>query len=344
MRKTFIVAYAASLLGLAALVCVPAPSAASPGAPQSASPASSSKTQASTAHSLAPLKTASASSPAQSQIQAGSPPPTQAEIISRAQVLISNQHRDDLALFDFERIERQVTRSGDDPSSSADEKTFRVVPTGLGIYKILLKNGDRPVTSEEYRRQLESWVSALELTLHPEDPRAQSILEKFERKKRSRADLVDAARTAFLPKWLALETLNGRLCDVLELDPNPAFHPRNLPEEAMTHVQAKVWVDHASNQMARGEARVIRDIPVGGGILGKVYRGSSFALDQAEVAPGVWLPTRYEYDYSGRKFLFAFAQHQVIEASRYRRLGPPQQILTMVQAELSSGKLDPSHP
>ena len=61
-------------------------------------------------------------------------------------------------------------------------------------------------------------------------------------------------------------------------------------------------------------------------------------MEQAEVAPGVWLPTRTEYEFTGRKFLFPFAEHQVIEASHYRRLGSLQQALVVVQNELSSGK------
>lgn len=344
MRKPLTIPYMSALLTLAGLACLSAGSAASPAARQSASPPNPSKSQAGAAHPLAPVMAASASSQAQAQVPAGSPPPTDAEIKSRAQVLISNQHHDDQELMEFERIERQVTRSGGANPRVAEDKTYRVVPTGMGTYKILLKTGDKPVAPAEYRRQLEAWAAALQLAMNPDDPRTQSIAEKFQKKNRDRADVVDAARIAFIPKWLQSDMFHGRLCDVLELDPNPDFHPRNLPEEAMTHVMAKVWVDHASNQMARGEARVIRDIPVGAGILGKVYRGSSFSLEQAEVAPGVWLPTRYEYDYSGRKFLFAFEEHQVIDVSGYRRDGPPQHALGIVRAELDGGKTDAGDP
>lgn len=342
MRKTFIIASAASLLTLAARGCMPARSAASPAARQSAVSPNPSKAQAGATHPPAPPKTPSGTPEVQNQ--AGLTPPTQAEISFRTQVLISNQHNDDMAFLQFERIERQVTRSGGADSRVVEDKTYRIVPTGMGTYKILLKTGEKPVTPAEYRRQLENWAAALQLAMNPDDPRTQSIAGKFQKKNRDRADLVDAARTAFIPKWLRSESFHGLLCDVLELDPNPDFHPRNLPEEAMTHVMAKVWVDHASNQMARGEARVIRDIPVGAGILGKVYRGSAFSLEQAEVAPGVWLPTRYEYDYSGRKFLFAFEEHQVIDVSDYRRDGPPQHALGIVRSELDGGKVNAGDP
>lgn len=342
MRKVFTIPFMAALLSLAGLACMTVGSAASPPAREPGRAQNQSKTQAGATQPTAPATTASAPPAAQAQVSL--PPPTDAEIRSRAEVLISNQHHDDLAFLEFERIERQMTRSGGADPRVVEDKTYRIVPTGMGTYKILLKTGDKPVTPAEYRRQLENWAAALQLAMNPDDPRTQSITEKFQKKNRDRANLVDAARTAFIPKWLRTETFHGLPCDVLELDPNPDFHPRNLPEEAMTHVMARVWVDHASNQMARGEAHVVRDIPVGAGILGKVYRGSSFSVEQAEVAPGVWLPSRYEYDYSGRKFLFAFETHQVIDVSAYRRDGPPQHALAIVRAELASGKTDVGDP
>jgi hypothetical protein len=36
--------------------------------------------------------------------------------------------------------------------------------------------------------------------------------------------------------------------------------------------------------------------------------------------------------------LFSFQQHQVIEVTRYRRVGPPAGALAIMKAELASGK------
>jgi hypothetical protein len=82
---------------------------------------------------------------------------------------------------------------------------------------------------------------------------------------------------------------------------------------------------------------VIRDISFGGGVFGKVYRGGRFVMEQAEVAPGVWLPTRYEYNFAGRRFVFGLEVHEVTEASRYRRVGPPADALVAIRHELGSG-------
>jgi hypothetical protein len=174
--------------------------------------------------------------------------------------------------------------------------------------------------------------------LRPDDSRAKTAYEKYDKRNQQRAELIDTVIDSFIPKWLGQETLNGRVCDVFQLDLKPDFHPHSMLQDALSHVSAKAWVDRDSDQLVRGEAHILRDISFGGGILGKVYRGGVFSMEQAEVAPGIWEPTRYQYDFEGRKFFFSFEEHQVVEAGHYHRVGPPKEALTLVQNELASGK------
>jgi hypothetical protein len=264
--------------------------------------------------------------------------PAAAEIRARAQKLIDNQHRNDDALEQFERIERHVDQTAGDTPRVLEDRIYRVVPTGTGTMKLLLKDNGKPADAPEYHRQLTAWRDLLEIMLKPDDPRTKSAYEKWQKKKQERKEIVDAARDAFLTKWIGQETRNGRLCDVFQVDPNPDFHPHSIAQDVLTRVAAKIWVDRATDQLVRGEAHIIRDLSFGGGILGKLYRGGVFSLDQAEVAPGVWLPTRYQYDFTARKFLFTFEEHQYIEVSGYHRDGSPKQALALVQNELATGK------
>jgi hypothetical protein len=275
----------------------------------------------------------------------GSPPgrpsadaPSGAEIQARAQRLVANQHRDDAAIEQYERTERHLVRRGGPSERTTEEKIYRVVPTGSGTLKILLEDNGSPTDPAEYHRQLQAWEDVLELMLMPNDSRAKTAYEKYNKRKHDRAELVDAMASAFVAKAEGQETRNGRLCDVFELDPNPDYHPHSMLEDALSHVRTKIWVDHDSDQLVRGEAHIMRDISFGGGILGKLYHGGVFSMEQAELAPGIWLPTRYQYDFVGRKFLFTFEEHQVLEASQYRRVGPPEAALALVKNELATGK------
>ena len=265
-------------------------------------------------------------------------PPSDAELQARADKLIANQHRNEQFLDEYERIERQVDQTAGMAPKVLEDRTYRIVPTGTGTMKILVSDRGKPADPAEYRKQLQLWEQTLELALKPNDSRAKTAYAKFEKKKKDRAELINSMKEGLLRKWIGQETISGHLCDVIQLDPNPEFHPHSTLQEAITRVTAKVWVDHTATQIVRAEAHVTRDISFGGGILGKLYRGGVFAFDQSEVAPGVWLPTRYQYDYTARKFLFTFDQHQWIEVSRYRRVGPPKEALALLQSELAGGK------
>jgi len=263
---------------------------------------------------------------------------------ARTQRLLANQHKNDAVLDEYDRIERHVDRTGGQNPRSLEDRTYRVVPTGAGNFKLLLKDNGSTVDPAEYRRELQSWKDVLNVMVQPGDLRAKTAYDKYAKREHDRAELVDAMKDAFTAKWLRQETRSGRLCDVIELDPNPGFHPRSLFQEALARVMATIWVDHSSDQLVFGEAHIIRDLSVGGGILGKLYRGGIFSLEQAEVAPGIWLPIRYQYDFTGRKFLFPFEEHQVVEASHFRLIGAPKQALAVVQNELATGKATAEDP
>jgi len=264
--------------------------------------------------------------------------PSEAEAQLRADKLTANQHRNDSAVEQYERIEHQIDRTGGPNPRVTEDRTFRVVPTGTGTMKILLRDNDKTPGPTDYHKQLEQWREALELALKPDDSRAKSAFAKFDKKRKDRAELIDAMRDGFTHKWLGQETIDGHSCDVYQLDPNPNFHPKTLLQEVISHVVAKIWVDREQNQLVRGQANVTKDISVGGGILGKLYRGGVFFFQQSEVAPGIWFPYLYQYDFTARRFLFTFEEHQVIQSSRFRRVGTPKEALAIVQSELASGK------
>ncbi|MGA8037134.1 MAG: hypothetical protein WA823_09950 [Candidatus Acidiferrales bacterium] len=265
--------------------------------------------------------------------------PSASDLQARTDKLIENQHHDDQALEEYERVERQVDRSGGPTPRVLEDKLYRIVPTGTGTLKILLRDDGKDVDPSAYRQQLQAWREVLELMLKPDDPRTKSAYAKAQKKKQDRVELVAATRQAYIQNWLTPETINGRLCDVIDLTPDPNFHPKNIYQDAMTKVTAKIWVDRASLQLARAEAHVTKDLSIGGGILGKLYKGGVFSFEQAEVAPGLWLPVRYQFDYSARKFLFLVEEHQLIEVSQYRYDGPPKQALTVAINDLASGKM-----
>jgi hypothetical protein len=265
----------------------------------------------------------------------GNPAPSAEQIQSLIARMIANQHKDDRAINEFERVERVVTRKAGENSDIGSDHTDRILPSGTGIMKLQVEQAGDPFSQDLHRQQLQYAVSALDLYLHPNDRMRQSVA-KFEKRQRERADLVDAASKAFRVTWAGRETRGSRTLAKLLLEPDPNYKANSHLATTFEHIRAVLWVDESQGQMARLEGDIASDIIFVGGIAGKVYRGGHFVMEQSEVAPGVWLPTLYNYDVDGRKFLFGFGVHERTEVTRYRRVGPPSREIEVIRAELNN--------
>jgi hypothetical protein len=282
----------------------------------------------------------------QGAVITGNPAPSPEQIRALIARAVENQHLDDRALMEYERIEHKITRNGENAEVLTDT-TERILPSPTGNIKLKMSDKGVPVPPETYRIELEFANNAFNLALHPSE-RYREDLAKFEKRRHDRSDLVDSAMKAFRVKWAGRETLTDstgargtRTYLKFQLDPDPAYEPMNRFAASFQHVHATLWVDEEQEQFARLEGDVATDIPFAGGIAGKVYRGGHVVLQQEEVAPGLWLPTLYTYDVDGRKFLFPFGIHERTEIARYRRIGPPSQAIEVVRNELNNLKAAP---
>ena len=269
---------------------------------------------------------------------AANPAPSPEQIHSLLVRAIENQHRDDRALEEFERIERAITRKAENTEVVTDI-TERIVPSPTGNIKLKMSENGVAVPPETYRTELEFAVNALGLAMHPND-RYKEDQAKFDKRRHDHAELVDTTMNAFRVTWAGRETRadssGTRTLLKFLLEPDPAYKPINRFAVSFQHIHATLWVDEAQAQFARLEADIVTDIPFAGGVAGKVYHGSHVLMVQEEVAPGIWLPTLYNYEVDGRKFLFAFGVHERIEVTRYRRVGPPAQAIEIVRNELNN--------
>ena len=250
---------------------------------------------------------------------------------------IANQHRNDAAVDLFERLERQVERNASTPSRILEDKTYRVVPTGSGNIKILVKVRGQPVSVAGYQRDLHTWQAILSVAVHPGDPRQAASLAKQKRKLKDRAYFVDTVPDAYRISWIGRDVRDGRNFEKLLLEPNFNYVPRGNSTDWLVHARAMVWIDSQAAQVAQIDAQIIRDISFGGGILGKIYHGGHFIMDQAEASSGIWEPILFQYDIAGRKFLFPFEMHVITEDSRYCFIGTPEQALALANRDLAAG-------
>jgi hypothetical protein len=266
------------------------------------------------------------------------PAPSPEQIHSLIQRAIENQHRDDRALDEFERTEHSVTRKGENGEIITD-LSERIVPSPAGNIKLRLSENGVAVSPEVYLHEVEFAVNALNFAIHPND-HFKEELAKFDKRRHDHAELVDTTMQAFRLTWVGRETRTDSAGThtflKFLLDPNPDYKPINRFAVVFQHIHAALWVDESQAQFARVEADIATDISFAAGIAGKVYHGGHVVIVQEEVSPGIWLPTLYNYNVDGRKFVSPFAIHERTEIGRFRRVGPPPEAVEIMRRELNN--------
>lgn len=259
-------------------------------------------------------------------------------LVARA---LEGQRRDDAALAEYERIEHTFSRgSGNVPDK---EIINRVIPTGTDVVRVELARNGKPAGPAALEQNWRGVERILLIESHPDDPIAKIDYERALKKKRERAEMVDAFAKAFLFTWVGRGTIAGTTVVQFAFNPDPAYKAATRFAAVYSHAHGYIWLEETTAHVVRVEAELNSDVSFGAGVLAKVYRGGRFTFEQTEVAPGIWLPAHSTYNFDGRKFLFGMAVHEKVDNSDYRWIGPPAEALLLVRREhpaLSSGSAE----
>jgi len=237
------------------------------------------------------------------------------------------------AQYTYERIERVETRRQAKDIDPQSVRVSRVIPAGTGIAKIPLGPDGKPTDADAYRAELDRLLKTLTWAVETGQPQREAY-QKIQKKQRERDDLIEATRNAFVFTYLGQESRGERVLSKYRMEPNPAFKPTNRATSIYTKVRGFLWIDDASQQLARVEGEITDDISLGL-FLAKIYKNSRFSQDRYEMAPGLWMPSFSQYDFDGRKFFSNFSVHEKTFYSDYKRIGPPTEAIPQIQSELA---------
>lgn len=257
-------------------------------------------------------------------------------LVARA---IVNQHKDDLALDEYERTELITTRGA---AGATHEAITRVVPHGItGSFRVQMARDGVSTDTQTLERQWRNVQQTMATYADTNNPLVRADQEKAVRQNREYDQLKDAIGMAFEFHWVGRATHDNRAIVQLSFDPDPSYKPSLRYTNLFQHVRGMAWIDESSGQVVSVQAELFDDVSFGAGIIAKLYRGATLTVDQAEVALGVWLPTLYDVNLDGRKFLFTLSMHQKIEVSAYRRIGAPQEALALIERDFPLAPLAP---
>jgi len=158
-----------------------------------------------------------------------------------------------------------------------------------------------PAARQEAQKQkLEETIA--ERSAETREERAERIAEYEKDRKRDHL-LMDQLAVAFRFQVKGETTLNGRQVYVLKATPRADYQPPNMEARVLTGMEGTLWIDEATYQWVKVEAKVIHPVSMAG-ILASVEPGTQFVLEKAPVTEGIWLPSHFTMRSKARVLFF----------------------------------------
>lgn len=108
---------------------------------------------------------------------------------------------------------------------------------------------------------------------------------------------------------------------VMDFRPDPKFHPPTMLAECLTGLEGRVWIDPRTRTLTRIEARVLRPVNMGFGILAKIYPGGTLVLDQTNLGGERWVYSHLEEHLTTRLLMVKnYPENTVMTAWDFRTM------------------------
>lgn len=159
----------------------------------------------------------------------------------------------------------------------------QIVETQDGDVARLLEKDGKPLPADEEKAEIDRLNNLLQ---HPE---VQQHRHKKEQEDSARGDeMVRMLPDAFL--FTADGTVAGPNgpCYRLQFRPNPAFTPPDREGEVYHGMVGELWVDQAQLRLVKIDAHLISDVNFGWGVLGRLFKGGSILVENADVGLHHW--------------------------------------------------------
>jgi hypothetical protein len=184
-----------------------------------------------------------------------------------------------------------------------------------------LEENNQKLTEAQQRQKMETF-------LHDKNAQAKER-KKTEEDIKQVAELLKLLPIAF--EWTVAGT-QGELT-TLHFRPDPKFHPPNAQARILSAVEGDMVIC-ARMRILNLKGQLIHDVKFGGGLLGEIKSGGTFALELKEIAPSEWQFVETHIHFNGHLLLFKSVSEQEDDIKTgYRRL-PDTLTLEQAQSEL----------
>lgn len=188
----------------------------------------------------------------------------------------------------------------------------QIIETKDGDIARLIARDGEPLTAAQTAAERERLENLL---AHPE---LQAHRHKKEQEDSTRGDeMVRLLPDAFVYTYKGIVAGPSGPCYRLTFKPNPSFTPPDREGEVYHGMVGELWVDKNQFRLARMDAHLVADVDFGWGVLGKLYKGGSILVEDADVGMpfGVhhWETTLMRLNLHGKILMVKSVDFSVLE-------------------------------
>ena len=135
----------------------------------------------------------------------------------------------------------------------------------------------------------------------------------------------------------------GGQCYRLSFSPNPRFAPPDEEATIFRGMAGEVWIDQAQERLTRLDAHLIADVDFGWGIIGRLNKGGTILLEQADIGGDDWEVTGMKLNMTGKVLMVkSLSLHITEETSHFLPVPPDVDYRKAIQLlEESGGPIAP---
>jgi hypothetical protein len=173
--------------------------------------------------------------------------------------------------------------------------TKAICETADGAVARLIAVNDAPLsTADEAREQgrLDQLLS---------DPGKQRHRKQSQDSDTARAlKVLRSLPNAFVYEYAGAGQVSSGSVEKFRFKPNPKFDPPDMETQVLTQMTGELWIDPAQERVTRLDGRLREDVDFGWGILGRLYKGGTVVIEQADVGDHQWRVVHFDMKMSAR--------------------------------------------
>ena len=193
-------------------------------------------------------------------------------------------------------------RSRKQTSKGAQDRVY--AEANEAVASVAFSESDHPLNPQQQRAETDklAQVAGNPSALHRKQEHENQELEHTMR-------IVKALPDAFSYEYVETETgepglgKTGNPLVRLHFKPNPSYAPPSAVEQVLQGMEGDVLIDPVAHRLARIDGALYKEVAFGWGIFGRLDKGGSFRVQQADAGDGNWVVTEMNLRMTGKILL-----------------------------------------